>query len=105
MSLIKYFDLKVNFRLNHYDYSGSGISTNESWPCGGSLINSLGGTASTIAITPTSDLDNQFQNDPRRLFTITGRTISEYYKQEETSPQIGWFNYGNGMIFVKYYIP
>ena len=90
--------------INHYDYSGSGVSTNESWPCGGSLINSLGGTSSTIAITPTSDLNNQFQNDPRKLFTITGRTLSEYYKQEETSPQIGWFNYGNGMIFVKYYI-
>ena len=68
------------------------------------MINSLGGTSSTIAITPTSDLNNQFQNDPRKLFTITGRTLSEYYKQEETSPQIGWFNYGNGMIFVKYYI-
>lgn len=90
--------------INHYDYSGSGVSTNESWPCGGSLINSLGGTSSTIAITPTNDLNNQFQNDPRKLFTITGRTISEYYKQEETSPQIGWFNYGDGMIFVKYYI-
>lgn len=68
------------------------------------MINSLGGTASTIAITPTSNLENEFQNDPRKLFTITGRTISQYYKQEEPSPQIGWFNYGEGKIFVKYYI-
>ena len=45
------------------------------WPCGGSLINSLGGTSSTVAITPTSDLNNQLQNDPRKLFTITGRTL------------------------------
>ena len=35
---------------------------------------------------------------------LRGVRSSEYYKQEETSPQIGWFNYGNGMIFVKYYI-
>lgn len=90
--------------INHYDFSGSGISTDESWKCGGSLINSLGGTSSIIAITPTSNLNSDFENDPRKLFTITGRTISDYYKQEETSPSIGWFNYGNSMIFVKYYI-
>ncbi|MGN0231171.1 MAG: RagB/SusD family nutrient uptake outer membrane protein, partial [Muribaculaceae bacterium] len=79
-------------------------STDESWPCYGSMMNRLGGTASTITVTPTSDLNNEFQNDPRQMYTITGRSINRYYQQEEPSPEIGWFNYGNGLIFVKYYV-
>lgn len=90
--------------INHCDFSNSGISTEEGWLCAGSFINSLGGTASDIAVTPTSDLSDQFLNDPRKVFSITGRGISEYFKQEEPSPQIGWFNYGDNMIFVKYYL-
>lgn len=90
--------------INHHDYSASGSSIDESWPCAGSIINAIGGTSSIIAITPTADLSSQFQNDPRALFTYTGRSLNSYYTQEETSPQIGWFNYGNSMVFVKYYI-
>ena len=89
--------------ISHHDFSGSGTSVNESWPTAGSLINAIGGTASSIAVTPTSDLTSNFQNDPRALFTYTGRSINKYYLQEGASPQIGWFNYGNNMIFVKYF--
>jgi hypothetical protein len=98
------FCLESVIEINHYDYSASGSSIDESWQCAGSIINAIGGTASTIAITPTSDLSAQFQNDPRALFTYTGRSLNSYYTQEETSPQIGWFNYGNAMVFVKYYL-
>ncbi|MDR0543329.1 MAG: RagB/SusD family nutrient uptake outer membrane protein [Dysgonamonadaceae bacterium] len=98
------FCLESIIEINHYDYSASGSSIDESWPCAGSIINAIGGTASIIAVTPTSDLTAQFQNDPRGLFTYTGRSLNTYYTQEETSPQIGWFNYGNAMVFVKYYI-
>ncbi len=97
------FDLESMIEINHYDFSASGSSIDESWPCAGSVINAIGGTSSIIAITPTSDLTSQFANDPRSLFTYTGRSLNAYYTQEEASPQIGWFNYGNGNIFVKYY--
>lgn len=89
--------------INHHDFSGAGSATDESWPCGGSVLNQIGGSSSTIAITPTNDLTRQFQNDPRSLFSYTGRSINDYWKQEETSPAIGWFNYGDNMIYVKYY--
>jgi hypothetical protein len=89
--------------INHHDFSVTGLSTNESWPVYGSVMNRYGGTAAEIAITPTSDLGNAYYNDPRRLYTMTGRTINEYFKTEETDPAIGWFNYGDAMVFVKYY--
>ncbi len=97
------FSLESLIEINHYDFSASGSSIDESWPCAGSIINAIGGSSTIIAVTPTSDLTSQFSNDPRSLFTYTGRSLNAYYTQEESSPQIGWFNYGNGNIFVKFY--
>ncbi|MEA4937580.1 MAG: RagB/SusD family nutrient uptake outer membrane protein [Paludibacter sp.] len=89
--------------INHHDFSVTGMSTDESWPVYGSVMNRYGGTASEIAITPTNDLSNAYYNDPRKLYTMTGRSINNYFKQEETDPAIGWFNYGDAMVFVKHY--
>lgn len=97
------FCLESLIEINHFDYSTSGSSIDESWPCGGSVMNRIGGSSSIISITPTSDLTSLFQNDPRSLFTYTGRSLNTYYTQEESDPQIGWFNYGEAMVFVKYY--
>lgn len=90
--------------INHHDFSVTGMSTNESWPVYGSIMNRYGETASEIAITPTNDLGNAYYNDPRKLFTMTGRSINKYFLQEETDPAVGWFNYGNAMVFMKHYV-
>lgn len=88
--------------INHFNYAAAGISGEEGWLLNGCITDNSANEE--IAITPSSDLKDQFANDPREIFTLLGRTINDYYKQETSSPAIGWFGTGNSLLFTKYYV-
>jgi starch-binding outer membrane protein, SusD/RagB family len=90
------------FEINHFSYSTAGVSGEEGWLLDACITNNSGG--GTISVTPSSDLNDQFANDPRQIYTITGRTYNDYYKQETSTPAIGWFGTGNSLLFTKYYV-
>jgi starch-binding outer membrane protein, SusD/RagB family len=88
--------------INHFSFSAAGVSGEEGWLLNNALTDNS--SASDITVTPSSDLNDQFANDPRKIYTISGRTINEYYKQETSSPAIGYFGTGNSLLFTKYYV-
>lgn len=88
--------------INHYDYSGVGIDEEHGWLLNGYITYDPDG--SVLNVSPTSELNSQFNNDPRRLFTISDRAINDYYKQDSSNPEIGWFNSGNSLKFCKFYV-
>jgi hypothetical protein len=88
--------------INHFNYAAAGISGEEGWLLNGCITDNS--ASDVIAITPSSDLKDQFANDPREIFTMTGRNINDYFKQEETTPTIRWFGTGNSLMFTKYYV-
>ncbi len=88
--------------INHYDYSGVGISEEHGWLLNGYIT--YDPESSILNISPTSELKSQFANDPRELFTISDRSINDYYKQDSSNPEIGWFNSGNSLKFCKFYV-
>ena len=90
------------FEINHFSYSTAGVSGEEGWLLDACITNNSGG--GTISVTPSSDLNDQFANDPRQIYTITGRTYNDYFKQETSTPAIGWFGTGNSLLFTKYYV-
>ncbi|MEG1539699.1 MAG: RagB/SusD family nutrient uptake outer membrane protein [Muribaculaceae bacterium] len=98
------FNVESLIEINHYDYSGSGSSVNESWPING-YINSPANTTILYSV-PTKDLFDQFNNDPRKLFTVTDRNMSLYFREDNgvnINPQ--WnFSIGNMLQFTKYYV-
>lgn len=87
--------------INHYDYSGVGISEDHGWPMNGYIT---WDSSSILNVSPTSELQSNFTNDPRLLFTITGRSINDYYKQDTSNPNIGYFNTGNSLKYCKFYV-
>lgn len=95
------FSQESLIEINHYDYSGLGISEDHGWKLDG-YITCV--TSPILNMTPTQELKDQFANDPRELFTITNRSINDYYKQETSTPNIGWFGIGEGLIFSKFYV-
>ena len=88
--------------LNHYNYSAIGISEEHGWLLNGYIT--YDPDSDVLNISPTAELDGQFNNDPRRLFTITGRNINDYYKQETSNPDIAWFSTGNYLKYCKFYV-
>lgn len=88
--------------INHYDYSGVGISEEHGWLLNGYIT--YDPESSILNVSPTSELKSQFSNDPRELFTISDRSINDYYKQDSSNPEIGWFNSGNSLKFCKFYV-
>lgn len=82
--------------INHFSFAAAGISGEEGWS---NVIEN-----GDIQITPSVDLSDQFANDPRKIFTLTGRTINDYFKQETSSPSFGSFGTGNSLLFTKYYV-
>lgn len=95
------FSQESLIEISHYDYSGSGISADHGWKLD-TYITSPG--SAVLTVTPTDELKGQFENDPRELFTITGRSINDYYKQDTSNPNIGWFSIGNSLRFTKFYV-
>jgi len=87
--------------INHFNYAAAGISGDEGWALNGCITNNSANDV--IAVTPSSDLRDQYANDPREIYTLTGRNINDYFKQE-TSPSIGYFGTGNSLLFTKYYV-
>lgn len=90
------------FEINHFSYTAAGVSGEEGWLLNGSLTDNS--SAEDITVTPSADLSDQFANDPRKIYTLTGRTINDYFKQETASPSIGYFGTGNSLLFTKYYV-
>lgn len=88
--------------INHYDYGSVGISEDHGWKMNGYLT--WEPETTILNVTPTSDLLSCFKNDPRELFTITGRAVSDYYKKDTSNPFIGYFNTGNLLKFCKFYV-
>lgn len=88
--------------INHYDYSGVGISEEHGWLLNGYIT--YDPESSILNVSPTSELKSQFANDPRELFTISDRSINDYYKQDSSNPEIGWFISGNSLKFCKFYV-
>lgn len=96
------FSAESLFEINHFNYSAAGVSGEEGWLLNGCITDNTAGDV--ITITPSSDLKDQFANDPREIFTISGRTINNYFKQENTSPSIGYFGIGNSLLFTKFFV-
>lgn len=96
------FSSESLIEINHYDYSGVGISEEHGWLLNGYIT--YDPESSILNISPTSELKSQFANDPRELFTISDRSINDYYKQDSSNPEIGWFNSGNSLKFCKFYV-
>ena len=88
--------------INQYDYSGVGINEEHGWLLNGYIT--YDPESSILNVSPTSELQSQFENDPRELFTISDRSINDYYKQDTSNPEIGWFNSGNSLKFCKFYV-
>lgn len=88
--------------INHYDFSGTGISDDESWKMNGYITDDTKG--GVVNITPSKDLYSLFDKDPRKLFTIVERSINNYFKQETSNPAIFWFGTGDALKFSKYYV-
>lgn len=89
--------------INHYDFSGAGTSVDESWKLG-TYLNTE--SPAVIYSVPTKDLADQFNNDPRKLFTLTDRNVSDYYKSENGNliyPN-WWFDIGNLLQFTKFFV-
>ena len=87
--------------INLYDFSGVGINEDHGWKINGYIT---WDSQSILNVSPTSELQTQFDNDPRGLFTITGRSINDYYKQDTSNPNIGYFSTGNSLKFCKFYV-
>ncbi len=89
--------------INHYTYSVTGVSGEEGWLLNNCITDNSTGNPE-IRVAPTSDLNDQFANDPRGIFTISGRIVNNYYKQEVSDPAIYYFSIGNALLFTKYYV-
>lgn len=102
------FSIESLIEINHYNYSGSGTSVNESWPMNGYMNNQAATTE--IYSVPTKDLYSLYQNDPRLLLTISDRNVSNYFNYDNGvlvpyNTLVGWyFGVGDYLQFAKFYV-
>ena len=102
------FSIESLIEINHYNYSGSGTSVNESWPMNGYMNNQAATTE--IYSVPTKDLYSLYQNDPRLLLTITDRNVSNYFSYDNgvlvpyNNVSAWWFSVGDYLQFTKFFV-
>ena len=102
------FSIESLIEINHYNYSGSGTSVNESWPMNG-YMNKQSVTSDLYSV-PTKDLYSLFQNDPRLLITMTDRNVSNYFNYDNgvlvpyNNVTAWWFSVGDYLQFTKFFV-
>lgn len=97
------FSKESLFEINHHDYSSAGVTYDEGWQLYYCVTKS---TDTELNITPSKDLSDQFVNDPRKIFTLTDRNLSEYFLDGKSAQDVdmGWYSIGNMLCFTKYYV-
>ena len=96
------FSIESLIEINHFDFAGLASSINESYDLMNCYIhqNESGATVSPVA---TKDLYNTMANDPRLMYTITGRIYNEYFTQEGTI-SLKSHDAAEGYLFIKYFL-
>lgn len=91
------FSTESLLEINHYDYSGTGVSIDEGWKCSGYYTGNW--------MTPTKALAELFKNDPRQIFVMMINNVyNDYFTQEESAPFGNFNGTGDQNVFTKYYV-
>lgn len=96
------FSIESLIEINHFDFSGLSSDIDEGW---GLYNNFIHQNASGVSLSPvaTKDLYNAMNNDPRRMYTITGRIYNEYFCQEGTI-SLKSHDAAEGYLFMKTFL-
>lgn len=96
------FSIESLIEINHFDFSGLSSDIDEGWELYNNFIHQ---NASGVSLSPvaTKDLFNAMNNDPRRMYTITGRIYNEYFCQEGTI-SLKSHDAAEGYLFMKTFL-
>jgi len=96
------FNAENLLEINHYDYSNSGSSieeTNYMYYC------FTDNEDYDVGLAPTDNLTSLRDADPRGLYTVASETTSDFFKDENgNSCSLSWYNIGLGWVFTKYMV-
>lgn len=96
------FSIESLIEINHFDFSGLSADIDESWKLADNFIhqNESGVNLSPVA---SKDLYNTMANDPRLMYSITGRIYNEYFCQEGTL-SLKSHDAAEGYLFMKTFL-
>ncbi len=96
------FNKESLLEINHYDYSNSGTSIDET---NSLYICTTENESQTIGCAPTKVLISMRDTDPRGIYTVTSETTSGFFKDSKgNTVTLTWYNIGDGWVFDKWMV-